>query len=143
MLHDIRGDDRIPPAIRFASIAKAHWRGRMLDQFHQRDRSELAFPMACIAGVSVSGLISTQDIFITEFHELKIVYKCVFSRLSWRKRKRECRSCWLQTLPVFSKYLINVQADGRLNEEIYTKASFNIIGQTDNGMHSQFTTYGK
>jgi hypothetical protein len=69
--------------LRFASITKAHWRGCMLDQFHQHGHSKRTFPTARAARVSIFGLINIRDTFIAKFHKLKVVYKGIFSNLSF------------------------------------------------------------
>jgi hypothetical protein len=73
---------RLRLTIRLASIAEAHWQGRMFDQIHQHGHSKRTLPTIRVFGVSVSGLINIRDIFITELYELRTVYKDVFSSLN-------------------------------------------------------------
>jgi hypothetical protein len=73
----------VQPTIRLASIAKAHWHGCMLNQFHQHDHSKRTFLTARVARASISGLNNAQDIFATKLREWTI-YKCVFNKLSWK-----------------------------------------------------------
>jgi hypothetical protein len=71
--------------LRFASVAKARWHGRMLNQFHQRDHPKRTFPTDRVVRASVSGLINIQDTFVTKFHKLKTIYKGVFNGLNWQE----------------------------------------------------------